>query len=1106
MPLPRVREALQIRQGLISNRICRGNSLSSPFRRFAPLQRLADDLIFYGEAAYSRPLGGMQVRDHSIVTTTRFEDETPPALYVAILLSTVAVLFADLYTPLGVAVWVAYMIPVVLSFWTWRPELPLGVGLAATALIVLTFFTDTEGMNREISQINRGFGVLTVWVTAVAGWQFIRAKLAVRKAEWLQTGQTGLSGRLMGEQRLDEVADNAIRFLCNYLEAQAGAIYVEDGGAFRRCATFAAPAQGVPERFAPGEGLLGQAAKEKQPFVLSDLPEDYLLIGSGLGRARPRHLLVAPFGVDNRVTVLVELGFFRPVFQTDKELLSRVSESVAVAIRSAVYRMRLQNLLEETQRQSEELQSQSEELRASNEELEEQSRALTESRNRLQQQQSELVQTNEQLAKQTQLLETQRDELKKKQRTLEEQAAALAKASRYKSDFLANMSHELRTPLNSALILANLLAENREGNLTEDQVKYAQTIHSSGVDLLALINDVLDLSKVEAGLLKVRLEQVSLEDVLEGLRRRFSPVAARKNLNLRLHSDAGAPESLETDPLRLEQILNNLVSNALKFTAKGEVSLEVSRAGDDRVAFVVRDTGIGIEPDKQKVVFEPFCQADDTTVRRFGGTGLGLSISRELADLLGGSIELASEPGHGSTFTLTVPVEFPDERALQSRGRNSPPNYTAATPASICEGENTPHSTPLAPIASMPDDRNRLTGRKQVILIAEDDLAFARVVADGVHELGFQCLVATGAQEALALAKEHLPNAVILEVVLPDASGLVVLERLKCDAHTRHIPVYVISGSNQSVTAMAMGAAGFLLTPVWREELLDALRKLEVQITQKMRRVLVVEDDPAQLESLQLLLSSSRVETVGARTAAECFEKLQTSTFDCMVLDLTLPDSSGLDILEKLGSQEGDTYPPVVIYTGRELTLDEEQRLRRYAKSVIVKGAMSPERLLEEVTLYLHQAVSDLTTEQQCMLEKARNRDAALEGRRILVVEDDMRNIYALSACLEPLGVKVDLAFNGRQALEALEQSQARDGRMVDLVLMDIMMPEMDGLTAMREVRKRPEWRKLPIIALTAKAMRQDQENCLQAGANDYLTKPLDIEQLLSLIRVWIPR
>jgi signal transduction histidine kinase/CheY-like chemotaxis protein len=762
----------------------------------------------------------------------------------------------------------------------------------------------------------------------------------------------------------------------------------------------------------------------------------------------------------------------------------------------------LQNFLEETQRQAEELQAQGEELRVSNEELEEQSRALKESQSRLELQQAELEQTNSQLEEQAQLLEGQRDDLERANEAVRLRARELEQASRYKSDFLANMSHELRTPLNSLLILAKLLADNDNGRLSDEQVRYAQTIQSSGVDLLTLINDILDLSKIEAGHMEIKPEPVAIARMTRDLSNLFRPVAEKKNLEFRVEVDPGCPGHLETDGQRLEQILRNLLSNAFKFTEQGKVELLVRRASDGQIALSVTDTGIGISEDKQKAVFEPFQQADGTISRKYGGTGLGLSICRELVRLLGGTLVLRSAEGEGSTFTVLIPDTF---SATNVRPREEPAGAPAATFAVETRQPVPAPGNNRRLAGRVEDDREQLTGQSRVLLVIEDDQSFAGILRDLSHEMEFECLVAGSATEALALAKEFNPNAVVLDVGLPDHSGLWVLDQLKRDTRTRHIPVHVVSASDNAQTALALGAIGYALKPVKREDLTDVLRKLETKLAQRMRRVLIVEDDAVQREAVRSLLGSHEVETVAAATAAECLALLRDQTFDCMVLDLSLPDASGYSLLETLSKESAYSFPPVIVYTARDLSGEEEQRLRRYSKSIIIKGAKSPERLVDEVSLFLHQVISELPDEQQRMIHKARNRDALLEGRRILVVEDDVRNVYSLTSILEPRGARVQIARNGREAIQAIEESFGKGGDAIDLVLMDVMMPIMDGLTATQQIRQNPDWKKLPIIMLTAKAMPDDQERCLAAGASDYMAKPLDVEKLLSLIRVWMP-
>ena len=948
-------------------------------------------------------------------------------------------------------------------------------------------------------------GVVGIILTLIISVLLRRTVLTQKREQWLRDAQLGLGTAVSGEQPLAQLGQNILGFLTNYLGAVAGAIYVENAGRFHRTAVHGVPSDAnLPTSFGANDSLFGHVLKDHRPIAVGEVPDGYISFGSGLGQHKPRYLALAPAIVEGDIRGVFELGFLSPVSDDTLSLLEKVSEIIAVAIRSADFRARLQALLEETQRQSEELQVQGEELRVSNEELEEQGRALREQQTRLEQQQAELEQTNSQLEEQAEELERQRDNLERSKDAIEAKAKEVELASRYKSDFLANMSHELRTPLNSSLILAKLLADNSEGNLTAQQVQFAQTIQSSGNDLLNLINDILDLSKIEAGHVEINAEAVSIERTVNGLRHMFEPLATNKGLQFNVSVDAGVPTVIQTDPQRLEQVLKNLLANALKFTENGSVSLTVGARNDNQVAFSIKDTGIGIADEQQQRIFEAFHQADSTISRKFGGTGLGLSISRELVRLLGGRFQLQSQLGEGSTFTVIIPAEFDSALVQAPKQDLAPPVASAAEPVLRAEAEITVQK-PKA-VAIVDDDRAASEPMARKLLIVEDDQSFALILRDLARELKFQALVAGTAQEALELAHQYLPNAILLDVGLPDQSGLSVLDLLKRDVRTRHIPIHILSAEDYSDRAMSLGAVGYALKPVQRDHLVSVIESLGAKAEQTLRRVLIVEDNAVQRDALSKLLSSHDVETVGAGTAAECISLLAEQTFDCMVLDLSLPDTSGFALLETLSEAGMHSFPPVIVYTGRVLSSEEEQRLRRHSKSIIIKGAKSPERLLDEVTLFLHQVVSELPDEQQQMIRKARNRDELLEGRRILIVEDDVRNVYALTNILEPRGVIVDIARNGEEALEKLEQSISNPDGRIDLVLMDVMMPVMDGLTATRHIRKNSAWQKLPIITLTAKAMPDDQKRCIEAGANDYMAKPLDVEKLLSLVRVWMPQ
>ena len=959
---------------------------------------------------------------------------------------------------------------------------------------------EMEGAYRQAWISGLLSGLLGVALTLVVGLLIRRAARARERQDWLQAGQVGMAEAMLGDKTVEQLGDSMLTFLSRFLDSHAAALFKGEGAHFQLAAELGVPAgAALPTGFSVKEGLLGQVAADGRPIVIHEVPEGYLTIGSALGRDRPRHLLIAPFKADGVVNAVIELGFLHPVDDRMLELFAEVAEAAGVALRSARYRTELQNLLEETQRQAEEMQVQSEELRVSNEELEEQGRALRESQVRLEQQQVELEQTNTQLEEQAQQLEVQRDDLTRSTASIELKARELEQASQYKSDFLANMSHELRTPLNSLLILSKLLGDNPHGNLSAEQIKYARTIQSSGNDLLTLINDILDLSKIEAGHVQIRPETLPLQRLIADLRSTFQPIASDRKLQFEVAVAGDCPAALVTDRQRLEQILKNLLSNAFKFTETGGVRLAIDRVGEDRLAFAVIDSGIGVPEDQQQGIFEAFRQADGTTSRKYGGTGLGLSISKELARLLGGSITLESRPGAGSTFTIVMPLSY-DPAEVAPRDERAPP------PVALPSAPKPAAPRPAPALQDVDDDRDTLTGSRRILLVIEDDQTFAGIVRDLARELGFQCLLAGTAEEALRLAKQFKPSAVVLDVGLPDQSGLTVLDRLKRDDETRHIPIHVISAADHAQTALSLGAVGYLMKPVKRDDLADVLGSLEAKLSSTLRRVLVVEDDPVQREAVAKLLASGDVETVSVGTAAECLEKLREQTFDCMVLDLSLPDASGFSLLETLSAQGDHAFPPVIVYTGHDLSPDDEQGLRRYSNSIIIKGAKSPERLLDEVSLFLHQVVSDLPAEQQRMIRQARNRDAVLEGRRILIVEDDVRNVYSLTNILEPRGAVVQIARNGQEALDALARSAVDPAHAIDLVLMDVMMPVMDGLDATRHIRREARWVRLPIIMLTAKAMPDDQERCIDAGANDYMAKPLDVDKLLSLVRVWMPR
>ncbi|VXC87609.1 Multi-sensor hybrid histidine kinase [Burkholderia sp. 8Y] len=1032
-------------------------------------------------------------------------------IYFAIALSLAVVFAIDLLTPMRVAIWVFYVLPVVLCMWIDRPAVPMITAGASSVLMILGYALSTADAtaSHDVLQLNRAMGIFVLLVLSVVAHLYIKSRLAVQRTAWLQEGVAQMSLQLRGEQSPASIGVSILRSLIPYVNAKVGVVYALEGETLERIAAWALPDEnGAPRRIARGEGLVGQALVDKRVLQLRDASAHYLKAGSALGAAAASRVIVAPLFADGDVTGAIEVGFVgnEGRFDDARVLLELAAEAMGMAMRSARYRMRLVELLEETQRQSEELQVQQEELRVSNEELEERGRALQDSQARLEQQQAELEQTNVQLEEHAQHLERQKAELLQAQQELTANALEMERASQYKSEFLANMSHELRTPLNSSLILAKLLQDNKHGNLTDEQVRYAATIHSSNSDLLSLINDILDLSKVEAGQMDVQFAPTAVESLLQALRQSFAPVAESKGLSFVTEIDDDVPQYFVTDSQRLLQVLRNLLSNAFKFTERGSVTVAVMRAGDDAVRFEVRDTGIGIPRDKQDLIFQAFQQADGTTSRRYGGSGLGLSISREFSRLLGGSVGVSSEVGRGSVFSVTLPIaahEGTVTAKLDTIGHMKEPEPAAVEPPRAVAPAPAP--APAQPVPSMPepqgiaDDRAKRQRPDRVILVIEDDRRFAHILYDLAHELDFDCVHAATATQGVELARSMQPNGILLDIGLPDQSGLTVLEWLKHDPLTRHIPIHILSATDHADVALHLGAIGYTLKPSARDELAQAIRKLEARSSQGARRVLVVEDDLALRQSIHALLASETVGIVEAGSISEALEEMKRAPFDCVVMDLALPDGSGYELLEKVSTSSAHASPPVIVYTGRQISQEEEQRLRRYSKSIIIKGAKSPERLLDEVTLFLHSVESALPPEQQRMLRAARQRDDVFEGRTILLAEDDVRNIFALSRVIEPLGATLEIARNGREALEALAR---RDD--IDLVLMDVMMPEMDGLTAMTEIRKHPEHARLPIIALTAKAMQSDREKCLEAGADDYISKPIDVDKLVSLCRVWL--
>ncbi|KAF1017354.1 MAG: Signal transduction histidine-protein kinase BarA [Stenotrophomonas maltophilia] len=1008
----------------------------------------------------------------------------------------------ELVVPLGYAVWLAYFLAVGVTVFQRNANVPFLVGALACVLLVAGYNVAPASNNSSFSFVNRTIGGIAFMMIALIVSRAISARREAMRALWLQEAENAVAMSLRGDLGPEQIAEAATTALAAQLQADVGVLYRLENGRLQLTGGVAVPT-GLPASLGVQEGQLGTVVREQRERNLRGDDAAVLELQSSLGRVAVRERVLAPVTSDGSVVGVLELGRAQPGLQPDldDELLERCAETVGMALRASMLRAQLVVLLEESQRQGEELQVQQEELRVANEELEEQSRSLQHSQTNLEQQQAELEQTNVQLEERTHELEAKKKALLVAQGQLVRNSNELAATSRYKSEFLANMSHELRTMLNSSLILAKLLADNKDGTLTAEQVKYAQAFLSSNNDLLALINDILDLSRIEAGHVELADEVVVVDSVLQRLRDTFEPMARQKGLALQIEADGLAPTQLVADNQRLQQILKNLLANAVKFTEHGKVSLHVRAAKAGRIRFEVCDTGIGIARDQLQPIFEAFRQADGSTRRRYGGTGLGLSISRDLAARMGGGIEVDSEPGRGSCFILELPLqgEPAQDAAPVAAPAAAAPGPLAAMLAASADAIAAPAVAP-SNAGQVTDDRGRRQRAGRLILAVEDDPTFGEALVGLAHELDFDCVAASTAEEALSLAAELRPNGILLDIGLPDVSGLSVLERLKRSPDTRHIPVHVVSAMDRSQAALEMGAIGYMIKPATRERLASAIEQLEQTSQRDVRRLLIVEDDNDLRRNLELLLGRDQLQITAAGTLAAALEQLGSATFDCMVMDLALPDGSGFELLEHMAGNDDVGFPPVIVYTARALSREDEQRLRRYSKSIIIKGARSPERLLDEVTLFLHSVEASLPSDQQRLLREARRRDTVLDGRTVLLAEDDVRNIFALSSVLEPLGVTLEIARNGQEAVDRLAE------REVDLVLMGIMMPEKDGLTAMREIRAQRHLQDLPIIALTAKAMSDDRERCLQAGANDYIAKPIDVDKLVSLCRVWCSR
>jgi signal transduction histidine kinase/DNA-binding response OmpR family regulator/CHASE3 domain sensor protein len=909
---------------------------------------------------------------------------------------------------------------------------------------------------------------------------------------WLQTGAAKITEAIRGERILKILSDKLIEVIAEYTDAQVAAIYIIDNDYnFKLNARYGTV--NVSDVISARDGLTGQAIDSKKVIILRELPEHYFNVTSSLGSMSPTCIVILPLVYGYECIGVIEIGFLHEPQRQIIEFLEANLESIAIGVNGALDFVKLQNFLEETQAQSEELQTQHNELENLNSELEAQSQKLQASEEELRVQQEELKQTNEELEERSSLLEEKNIEIQKK-------AEELELTTRYKSEFLANMSHELRTPLNSILLLSRLLSDNDEKNLTEDQVEYATVIQSSGNGLLGLIDEILDLSKIESGKMDLEYESLSITDITDDLRALFTQVAKSKALDFNIQIANNVPAVIETDKMRLEQILKNLISNALKFTSQGSVSLSVTKKEplSRMIEFTVADTGIGIPLAKQQLIFEAFQQADGSTKRKYGGTGLGLSISRELIKLLGGEIFVSSNGDQGSVFTITLPVSQAASQSHQAALPLFPASMALNTPVETSVPENK-FITSFIP-ENIPDDRESIQEQEKTLLIIEDDTIFAKSLLDYTRKKGYKALVAVRGDEGLQLAARYKPTGILLDIELPVKSGWEVMDELKKNPETRHIPVHMMSSHKMKNESLMKGAVDFIDKPVAIEKMKDIFEKIEYVVSRKSRKVLIVEDNSKHAKALAYYLSTFNINSELETNISDGLQTLKNNEVDCVILDMGIPDKKAYETLEEARKNPEFEHIPIIIFTGKSLSMNEEQRIKQYASSIIVKTAHSYQRMLDEVSLFLHMVEENTKSGPGDRdLKRFGGLTQILSNKTVLVADDDVRNIFSLSKSLENYKMNIITALDGKEALEKLY-----DNPSIDVVLLDMMMPKVDGYETARRIRENPAWKNLPVIAVTAKAMTGDREKCINAGASDYITKPVDVDQLLSLLRVWL--
>lgn len=920
--------------------------------------------------------------------------------------------------------------------------------------------------------------------------------------DWLQTGVAGLNQTMIGEKETSVLATDILNYIIGYTGSEIGALYLtENGSHYKLEASFALAGNSGRTHIEPGQGIPGQAILSKKRMVLRDIPADSIYINYTAGELKPIEIVAVPLLFEGSVLGVLELGSMRPFSAAETAYLDAVSEHVGIAINTARNRHRLQELLHETQTQAEELQAQQGELENINNELEVKTEKLQASEEELRVQQEELLQANQELEERSASLEEKNLLISERNMEIQRKAEELALSTRYKSEFLANMSHELRTPLNSILLLSRLLSENTDKSLSKDQVEYAQVIQGSGQGLLQLINEILDLSKIESGKMELEYEPINLSESLDDMQSMFLPVAKEKGIEYKLTLDNGLPSTIEIDKMRLDQILRNLLSNAIKFTDKGAVELLVKRPSNKSgfLEFTVKDTGIGIAAEKQDMIFEAFQQADGSTRRKFGGTGLGLSITRELVRLLGGHIRLESTLNKGSQFTVSLPLSKPLAGS-----------FTAEAPAAI-EKRQVPVIPTVFPVdqqseeylskvipENIPDDRDSVQKGDKLIVIVEDDIGFARALLDFTRHRGYKGIVAVRGDEGIELVIRYQPIGILLDIQLPVKSGWQVMEELKSNPKTRHIPVHVMSSHEVRNKSMLQGAINFLNKPVDIEKIDEVFQKIEYIVSQKPRKVMIVEENTKHAKALAYYLETYSINTEIKDNLQSGINALKSEPVDCVIMDMGIPGKNSYDMLEEVKRTPGLENLPIIIFTGRSLSKTEEMRIRQYADSIVVKTAHSYQRILDEVSLFLHVMEEQKNSAKEAPMRRLGALKDVLNGKTVLIADDDVRNIFSLTKTLENLGMTVLPAVDGKEALQQLTKQP------VDIVLMDMMMPELDGYETTQRIRENPKYKKLPVIAVTAKAMTGDREKCISAGASDYITKPVDLDQLLSLLRVWL--